>query len=128
MGHIGLLPQSSKAFKLKGRNLIQKKQILQDAIALSNSGVFAMVVECVVESLAKKITSSVSVPTIGIGASKYCDGQILVINDMIGLSDFLPRFVKQYSNVSKIIEKSVKNYCGDVKRRRFPSSQNVYKF
>jgi len=104
MGHIGLLPQSSNVFKLKGKNLIQKKQILQDAIALSNSGAFAIVIECVVESLAKKITNSVSVPTIGIGASKYCDGQILVTDDMIGLSDFRPRFVKNYSNVKKIIE------------------------
>ena len=128
MGHIGLLPQSSKVFKLKGKNLIQKKQILQDAMALSNSGVFAIVIECVVESLAKKITDSVSVPTIGIGASKYCDGQILVTDDMIGLSNFRPRFVKKYSNVKKIIEKSVKNYCSDIKHRKFPSSQNVYRF
>jgi len=128
MGHIGLLPQSSTVFKLKGKNLIEKKQILQDALALSNSGVFAIVIECVVESLAKEITNSVSVPTIGIGASRYCDGQILVTDDMIGLSNFSPRFVKKYSNVKKIIEKSVKNYCNDVKRRRFPSSQNVYKF
>jgi len=105
MGHIGLLPQSSNVFKLKGKNLIQKKQILQDAIALSNSGVFAIVIECVVESLAKKITNSVSVPTIGIGASKYCDGQILVTDDMIGLSNFYPKFVKKYSNVKEIIEK-----------------------
>ena len=128
MGHIGLLPQSSKVFKLKGKNLIQKKQILQDAMALSNSGVFAIVIECVVESLAKKITDSVSVPTIGIGASKYCDGQILVTDDMIGLSNFRPRFVKKYSNVKKIIEKSVKNYCSDIKRRKFPFPQNVYRF
>ena len=70
-------------------------------MALSNSGVFAIVVECVVESLAKKITNSVSVPTIGIGASKHCDGQILVTDDMIGLSNFHPRFVKKYSNVKK---------------------------
>ena len=128
MGHIGLLPQSSNVFRLKGKNLIQKKQILQDAIALSNSGVFAIVVECVVESLARKITNSVSVPTIGIGASKYCDGQILVTDDMIGLSNFHPKFVKKYSNVKKIIEKSVKNYCNDIKRRKFPSSRNVYRF
>ena len=128
MGHIGLLPQSSSVYKLKGKNSIQKKQILQDAMSLSNSGVFAIVIECVIESLAKKITNNVSVPTIGIGASKSCDGQILVSDDMIGLSNFCPRFVKRYSNVKKIIEKSVKNYCSDVKRRRFPSSQNVYKF
>ena len=89
---------------------------------------FAIVIECVVESLAKKITDSVSVPTIGIGASKYCDGQILVTDDMIGLSNFYPRFVKKYSNVKKIIEKSVKNYCSDIKRRKFPSSLNVYRF
>ena len=127
MGHIGLLPQYSLNFKLKGKNLIQKKQILEDAMALSNSGVFAIVVECVVESLAKKITNSVSVPTIGIGASKSCDGQILVIDDLIGLSNFRPRFVKQYSKIRKIIEKSVKNYCIEVKHRRFPSSQYVYK-
>ena len=85
-------------------------------------------VECVVEDLAKKITDNVSVPTIGIGASKHCDGQVLVIDDMIGLNDFFPRFVKQYSKVNKIVEKSVKKYCSDVKQRRFPSSQNVYKF
>ena len=128
MGHIGLLPQYSLNFKLKGKNLSQKKQILEDAVALSNSGVFAIVIECVVESLAKKITDNVSVPTIGIGASKYCDGQILVTDDMIGLSNFYPRFVKKYSNVRKIIEKSVKSYCNDIKYKRFPSPKNVYKF
>ena len=127
MGHVGLLPQTSTNFKVKGKNLFQKKQIFDDATAISNSGVFAIVLECVVEDLAKKITSSVSVPTIGIGASKYCDGQILVIDDMLGLSDFYPKFVKQYSNLKKIIEKSVKNYVKDVKLRKFPSNKNVYK-
>ena len=100
---------------------------MEDSIALSNSGVFAIVVECVVESLAKKITNTIPVPTIGIGASKYCDGQILVVDDMIGLTNFRPKFVKQYSNIRKIIEKSVRNYCRDVKKRRFPYNQNVYK-
>ena len=128
MGHVGLLPQFSSNFKIRGKNLFQKKQILEDAKALSNSGVFAIVIECVVEDLAKKITNSISVPTIGIGASKYCDGQILVIDDVIGLSDFKPKFVKQYFNVKRIIEKSVKNYCADVKSGRFPTSKNVYKF
>ena len=128
MGHIGLLPQYASKFKLQGKNLIQKKIIFDDAVALSNSGAFAIVIECVVESLAKKITNIVSVPTIGIGASRYCDGQILVTDDMIGLSNFYPRFVKKYSNVKEIIEKSVKNYCSEVKRRKFPFSQNVYKF
>ena len=127
MGHVGLLPQSSSGFKLKGKNFMQKKKILQDAIAVSNSGAFAIVIECVVESLAKKITKKVSIPTIGIGAAKYCDGQILVIDDMLGLSDFFPKFVKRYSNLKAIIDKSIKNYTKDVKTRRFPSSKNVYK-
>jgi len=127
MGHIGLLPQSSNKFKLKGKNQLDKKNILEDAISLSSSGVFAIVIECVVESLARKITRKVTVPTIGIGASKYCDGQILVIDDMIGLSNFSPKFVKQYSNIRKIIDKSVKKYCNDVKNRKFPYYKNIYK-
>ena len=97
------------------------------AIAVSNAGAFAIVVECVIENLAKKITKAISIPTIGIGSSKYCDGQILVTEDMIGMSSILPKFVKQYSNINKIIEKSVKNYVKDVKMKRFPSSRNVYK-
>ena len=127
MGHVGLLPQTSSNFKVRGKNSVQRKKIFDDAKAISNSGVFAMVLECVVEDLAKQITNKVSVPTIGIGASKYCDGQILVIDDMLGLSDYYPRFVKQYSNLKKIIEKSVKSYVKDVKLRKFPSNKNVYK-
>jgi 3-methyl-2-oxobutanoate hydroxymethyltransferase len=127
MGHIGLLPQSSKNFKVKGKNLFQEKQILTDAKIISESGAFAIVVECVIERLAKKISQSISIPTIGIGASKYCDGQIIVSDDMLGLSDFSPRFVKQYSNLKKIIKKCVKSYSRDVKLRRFPSYKNIYK-
>ena len=96
--------------KLKEKILLEKKQIFEDAIAVSNSGAFAIVIECVPENLAKKITKNVSIPTIGIGASMHCDGQILVTDDMIGLSDFLPKFVKQYSNLKKVIEKCIKNY------------------
>jgi len=127
MGHVGLLPQYSNSFKLKGKNAFQRKQIFEDAKTVSYAGAFAIVIECVVEDLAKKITDNISIPTIGIGASKYCDGQVLVIDDMIGLSNFSPKFVKRYSNVKKIIEKSVKNYCKDVKKRKFPSFHNVYK-
>ena len=128
MGHVGLLPQHSINFKFKGKNLIQRKQIFEDAIALSNAGVFCIVIECVIESLAKKITNSINVPTIGIGSSKHCDGQILVTDDMIGLSNFNPKFVKKYSNIRKIIEKSVRSYCRDVRNKKFPSSKHVYKF
>tara|TARA_B100001123_G_C15291890_1_gene1017761 strand:+ start:305 stop:1087 length:783 start_codon:yes stop_codon:yes gene_type:complete len=127
MGHIGLLPQSSSSFKLQGKKLLQKKKILEDAIALSNSGVFAIVIECVVEDLAKKITNNVLVPTIGIGASKHCDGQILVIDDLVGLNSFYPKFVKKYSNIKKNIEKAVRNYCYEVKKRKFPSNKHVYR-
>ena len=77
---------------------------------------------------AKKITNTVSIPTIGIGASKYCDGQILVTEDIIGLSDFRAKFVKQYFNAKKFIEKSIRNYCNDVTKGKFQSFQNVYKF
>ena len=126
MGHVGLLPQTSTNFKTKGKNFAEKKQIFEDAIDVSNSGAFAIVIECVPEKLAKKITKNVSIPTIGIGASMHCDGQILVTDDMIGLSDFSPKFVKQYSNLKKVIEKCIKNYSVDVKLRRFPSYKNVY--
>ena len=128
MGHVGLLPQTSSNFKLKGKNKLERKKIIKDALAVSNAGAFAIVIECVVESLAKEITNKISIPTIGIGASQHCDGQVLVLDDMIGLSNFRPRFVKKYSNIRTIIEKSVKNYCEDVKQKKFPSSQHVYKF
>lgn len=127
MGHIGLLPQYSRDFKLRGKNLLQKKEIMHDAISLSNSGVFAIVIECVVESLAKEITAKIKVPSIGIGASKHCDGQILVLDDIIGLSNFYPKFVKRYFNAKINIEKAVKRYSEDVKKRIFPSSKHVYK-
>ena len=128
MGHVGLLPQTSSNFKLKGKKKLERKKIIKDALAVSNAGAFAIVIECVVESLAKEITNKISIPTIGIGASQHCDGQVLVLDDMIGLSNFRPRFVKKYSNIRTIIEKSVKNYCEDVKQKKFPSSQHVYKF
>ncbi len=127
MGHIGLLPQISTNYKVKGKSFSQKEKILNDAISVSNSGVFALIIECVVENLAKEITKKVTVPTIGIGASKYCDGQILVIDDMLGLSDFYPKFVNKYSDLKKVIEKSIRSYTRDVKLKKFPYKKNVYK-
>tara|TARA_Y100000590_G_scaffold147857_1_gene169914 strand:- start:955 stop:1734 length:780 start_codon:yes stop_codon:yes gene_type:complete len=127
VGHVGLLPQTSTNFKVKGKNNPQQKQIIRDAMAVSNSGVFAIIIECVVEQLAKKITKNVSIPTIGIGASKHCDGQILVTDDMLGLSDLSPKFVKKYTNLNKVIEKCIKKYVQEVKTRRFPSIKNVYR-
>ena len=127
MGHVGLLPQTSKNFKVKGKNDLQKVKILNDAKALSNSGAFAVILECVVENLAKKITKEISIPTIGIGASKYCDGQILVIDDLLGLSEYYPKFVKRYSNLRKVIDNSVKEYAKDVQLKKFPFNKNIYK-
>ena len=127
MGHIGLLPQTSSNFKAKGKNFTQRKKIFDDAMAISSSGAFAIVLECIVEDLAKKITKNVHIPTIGIGASKYCDGQILVIDDMLGLSDFCAKFVKQYSNLKEVVETSIKKYVKDVKFKKFPSYKNAYR-
>jgi 3-methyl-2-oxobutanoate hydroxymethyltransferase len=127
MGHIGLLPQSERGkFKFKGRSLFERKRIIEDARLLSKAGVFAIVIECVEESLAEIISKSIPVPTIGIGASKYCDGQILVTDDLLGLSNFTPRFVRKYSNIKKIINESVLRFRRDVINRNFPSRKNIY--
>ena len=127
LGHVGLLPQTSRNFKARGKSEIERKRILKDAIEISNSGAFAIIIECVVEKLAREITKNILIPTIGIGASRYCDGQILVTEDLTGLSDFSPKFVKQYANLNKSIEKCIKNYVKDVKMKRFPFTKNVYK-
>jgi 3-methyl-2-oxobutanoate hydroxymethyltransferase len=128
MGHIGLLPQNASKFKLRGKTEKEKNDIINDAISVFKSGAFAVVIECVVESLAKKITNIIPIPTIGIGASKFCDGQILVTDDMLGLSEFEPKFVKKYSKIRKLIKNSVKKYCKDIKLKKFPSPQHVYNF
>ena len=127
LGHVGLLPQTSKNFSPRGKSNAERKRILKDAIAISNSGAFAIIIECVVERLAKEITKNIKIPTKGIGASRHCDGQILVTEDLTGLSDFSPKFVKQYANLNKSIEKCIKNYTKDVKMKRFPFIKNVYK-
>ena len=127
MGHIGLLPQSEKGrFKFKGRSSVERERIIEDARLLSNAGVFAIVIECVEESLAEIISKSVAVPTIGIGASKHCDGQILVTDDLLGLSNFSPRFIRRYFNIKKLINKSVLRYKHDVINKKFPSKKNIY--
>ena len=127
MGHIGLLPQSHKGkFKFKGKAKKEKIKILEDAILLDKVGVFSIVIECIESNLAEEITKKVSVPTIGIGASKFCDGQILVTDDMLGLSQFSPRFVKKYLNLRKFIQKSIINFKNDVVQRKFPTKKYIY--
>ena len=128
MGHIGLLPQSEKGnFIFKGKNQTERNKILNDAKALSSSGVFSIVLECVEKSLAKIITSSVTVPTIGIGSSAQCDGQILVTDDLLGLNPNNFRFVKKYVNLRKIIDNSARLFKKEVIKKYFPKNKNTYK-
>ena len=126
MGHLGVLPQSDKKFKFKGENKVEKENILRDAKLLEQSGAFSMVLECIETSLAKHVTNSIGIPTIGIGASKNCDGQILVFDDLIGLNPIKVRFVKKYTNIKRELSKAVSKYANDVKKRKFPSKKYSY--
>ena len=126
MGHIGVLPQSDKTFKFKGKKKSEKENIIRDAKLLEEAGAFSIVLECIETSLAKQVTKSISVPTIGIGASNNCDGQILVFDDLIGLNPINVRFVKKYTNIKKEISKAVSEYSFEVKARKFPSKKYSY--
>lgn len=129
MGHIGLTPQTvSKlgGFKIQGKGEAAAK-VLKDALALEEAGVFSMVLECVPEQVGKLITEKVSVPTIGIGGGRYCDGQVLVYHDMLGMFDkFLPKFVKQYLNLSPEIIKALEQYKSEVKSGAFPEEVHTF--
>ncbi len=131
MGHIGLMPQRINvkgSFCSQGRSVKEKKKILNDAKILAKAGAFSIVIEAVKESLGKIITKNIAVPTIGIGAGKYCDGQILVTDDMLGLfNDFTPKFVKKYANLYYDIDNAIKNYHHEVINEKFPSTKNIYK-
>ena len=126
MGHLGLLPQSDKIFKFKGKKKYERYKILEDAKLLENAGVFSIVLECIESSLAKLITKNIKIPTIGIGASKFCDGQILVFDDLIGLNPMNYRFVKKYANIRKDISKAVLNYSKEVRKIKFPNKKKSY--
>ena len=126
MGHLGVLPQSAKNFRFKGKKISERIKILNEAKLLESAGVFSIVLECVESSLAKKITEKINIPTIGIGASSNCDGQVLVTDDLIGLNQINVRFVKKYSNIRKEITKAVSNYSKDVRKKRFPLKKHSY--
>jgi len=126
MGHLGLLPQSDKTFKFKGKQKIERDKILQESHLLEKAGVFSIVLECIETSLAKIITRSINIPTIGIGASKYCDGQILVFDDLIGLNPIDYKFVRKYLNIRKEISMAISNYSKDVRKNKFPSKKHSY--
>ncbi len=126
MGHLGLLPQSDRTYRFKGKKKPERDRIIQDSQLLEKAGVFSIVLECVETSLAKIVTQNLKVPTIGIGASKYCDGQILVIDDLIGLNPMNYKFVKKYANIKSEISKAVSNYSKEVRKKRFPNKKNSY--
>ena len=124
MGHLGILPQSEKGkFRSKGKKLTERNKILREAKILESSGVFSIVLECVERSLAKEITSSIKIPTIGIGSSVNCDGQVLVTDDLLGLNSINLRFLKKYSNLRKVINTAVLNYKKEVKKKKFPTKK-----
>ena len=126
MGHLGLLPQSDKTFKFKGKKKLERDNIVKDSQLLEKAGVFSIVLECIETSVARFVTQNVNVPTIGIGASKYCDGQILVFDDLIGLNPMNYRFVKKYANIRNEISKAVFNYSKEVRKIKFPNKKNSY--
>lgn len=130
MGHVGLRPQAINvygAFKARGRTTAERAEILAEAEATANAGAFAIVVEGVAEDLACEITDRVKAPTIGIGASSKCDGQILVTPDMLGVFDWTPKFVKRYASLKSAISDAVAEYASEVRRRSFPAPAQVYR-
>ena len=127
MGHLGLLPQSVRGkFKSKGKSKNEKNKILRESKLLESLGVFAIVLECVETSAAKLITNSIKIPTIGIGSSLYCDGQVLVTDDLLGLNETNIRFVKKFVNIKKIINKGIKKFKREVISKKYPSKKYSY--
>ncbi|MGF1592068.1 MAG: 3-methyl-2-oxobutanoate hydroxymethyltransferase [Kiloniellaceae bacterium] len=129
MAHVGLTPQAVNAFggyKVQGRGAAAE-QVLQDAVAVAEAGAFSVVLEKIAEPLARRITAELAIPTIGIGASAACDGQVLVIDDMLGLfGDFRPKFVKRYAELGRDAEAAIAAFAADVRERRFPGSEHVF--
>lgn len=129
MGHVGMKPQSVNVlggYRPRGERAEEAEAILRDAKAVADAGAFSVVIENTVDLVARRVTESISVPTIGIGASPGCDGQVLVIDDMLGLTESPPRFVKRYADMAAVVSAAVSSYAADVKARRFPGSDNVH--
>tara|TARA_B100001564_G_scaffold240482_1_gene203562 strand:- start:25 stop:810 length:786 start_codon:yes stop_codon:yes gene_type:complete len=124
MGHIGYTPQFKKNFMVEGKNKAEVNRLAKEAQLVEKAGAFSVILECVTPNAANKITNLINIPTIGIGSSSYCHGQILVTDDLLGFSGFYPKFVKKYVNLNRVIEKAVKKYSKEVKRRAFPKTKN----
>ena len=127
MGHLGILPQSVKGkFKFKGKKIKERNKIFNDAKLLQDKGVFSIVLECVETTLANKITKSLKIPTIGIGSSHHCDGQVLVLDDLIGLNETKIKFVKKFGNIKKNIRKAVNKFKKEVLGKKYPTKKYSY--
>ena len=127
MGHLGILPQSVKGkFKFKGKKIKERNKIFNDAKLLQDKGVFSIVLECVETTLAKQITKSLKIPTIGIGSSHHCDGQVLVLDDLIGLNETKIKFVKKFGNIKKNIRKAVNKFKKEVLGKKYPTKKYSY--
>ena len=127
MGHLGLLPQTNKGkFKSKGKTSLEKKRLINESLLLQNSGVFSIVLECIKTSTAKQITEKLKIPTIGIGSSVYCDGQVLVTDDLIGLNNIKVKFVKKFANIKKHLNLGLKKFSSEVKLKKYPSKKYSY--
>ena len=124
MGHIGYTPQFKSKFKLEGVSKKESINLLSEAKLIEKAGAFSIVLECITPNTAKLITKKIKIPTIGIGSSIFCDGQILVTDDMLGLSGFYPKFVKKYADLNSIIAKAAKKYTRDVKLNNFPTKRH----
>ena len=128
MGHIGMLPQKMNGkYKVYGKTKLEQKQIFRDLEMLIDANVFSIVIECTVESIVKDLVKKSTIPLIGIGASPSCDGQILVTEDLLGISGFDSKFLKKYAEISVIIEKSLERFSNDVRKKKFPKKINCYK-
>ena len=127
MGHLGILPQTDKKFTFKGKKFKESERILNETKLLEKAGVFSIVLECVETKLSKRITNQLKIPTIGIGSSSNCDGQVLVIDDLIGLSKSNFKFVKKYVDVSRIIDGAIKKYKSEVLKKQFPKAKHSFK-
>ena len=127
MGHLGILPQSLKGkFKSKGKSIKEKNELIRDCKLLEDAGVFSIVLECVERKLAGRITNQIKIPTIGIGSSNKCDGQILVLDDILGLTESKMRFVKKFVNLKKLIAYGAKKFKNEVKSKKYPSQKHTY--
>ena len=127
MGHIGLLPQTAQSYRLRGRDADEAQRIFDDATKIDKLNVFSIVLECIPELLSKRITDAVKAPTIGIGAGRYCDGQVLVINDMLGLDKNAgPKYVKRYANLNETITKAITKFKEEVLNGDYPDREHTY--